>query len=89
MRQSLTQRLPTILTAVVLLGLLAVAVRFMVSAWNLTDAHMSGHGWFALTLGIIFSMIFGCGLMALMFYSSRRGYDEAVTRPEYWNREIP
>jgi hypothetical protein len=27
-------------------------------------------------LGIIFSLLIGCGLMALMFFSSRRGYDD-------------
>jgi hypothetical protein len=26
-------------------------------------------------LGIVFSIVVGCGLMALVFYSSRRGYD--------------
>ena len=40
---------------------------------------MSGHGYAAMTLGIIFTLVVGCGLMALMFYSSRRGYDERVT----------
>jgi hypothetical protein len=29
-------------------------------------------------LGIVFSMVIGCSLMALVFYSSRHGYDEAV-----------
>jgi len=27
-------------------------------------------------LGIVFSLVIGCGLMALMFYSSRHGYDD-------------
>ena len=36
---------------------------------------MSGPGYAAMTLGIIFTLVVGCGLMALMFYSSRRGYD--------------
>ena len=34
------------------------------------------YGWFAIAGGIIFSLIVGCGLMALMFYSARHGYDE-------------
>jgi hypothetical protein len=29
-------------------------------------------------LGLLFSLLVGCGLMALMFYSSRHGYDEAA-----------
>ncbi len=28
------------------------------------------------TLGVVFSVVIGGGLMALLFYSSRRGYDE-------------
>jgi hypothetical protein len=33
-------------------------------------------GYIAMTLGIVFSVVVGCGLMALLFYSSRHGYDE-------------
>jgi hypothetical protein len=33
-------------------------------------------GYVAMALGIVFSLIVGCGLMALLFYSSRHGYDE-------------
>ena len=33
----------------------------------------------AMSLGIIFTLVVGCGLMALMFYSSRRGYDDRVS----------
>ena len=70
------QTITTIFVAVVLLSLLAVAVTFMVDTWQRTDAPMSVHGWIALGLGVFFSIVIGCGLMALMFYSSRRGYDE-------------
>jgi TRAP-type C4-dicarboxylate transport system permease small subunit len=70
------QTIITIFVAVVLLSLLAVAVTFMVDTWQRTDAQMSVHGWIALSLGVFFSLLVGCGLMALMFYSSRRGYDE-------------
>jgi hypothetical protein len=37
---------------------------------------MSVHGYVAMILGVVFSLAVGCGLMALMFYSSRHGYDE-------------
>jgi heme/copper-type cytochrome/quinol oxidase subunit 2 len=70
------RHLPTLITAAVLLGLLALAVTFMVSAWQRTDAQLSVHGWIALSLGVFFSIVIGCGLMALTFYSSRRGYDQ-------------
>jgi len=39
---------------------------------------MSNHGWIAMGLGAFFSIVIGCGLMALMFYSSRGGHDEAA-----------
>jgi hypothetical protein len=29
-----------------------------------------------MALGVVFSVGLGCGLMALLFYSSRHGYDE-------------
>ena len=61
---------------------------FMVSAWTRTNAEMSVHGWIALTLGILFSLIVGCGLMALVFYSSRRGYDERAHAAQS-HREMP
>lgn len=33
----------------------------------------------AMTLGTVFSLVVGIGLMALVFYSNRRGYDEPPT----------
>jgi len=73
------RHLPTLLLLVVLLGFLALALSFMVSAWRGSTAHMSAHGWVALVLGVVFSVLVGCGLMGLMFYSSRRGYDERAS----------
>ncbi len=49
------RHLPTILLFVVLLALLALAVTFMVSTWQQSQAHMSIHGWIALGLGVFFS----------------------------------
>ena len=41
------------------------------------------HGWLALIAGAAGTIILGCGLMALSFYSSRSGHDEdAWTDPE-------
>ena len=70
--------LGTAIIILVLLGLLGWAFWIMVTAWTHIDAQMSVHGWAALILGIVFSCILGFGLMGLMFFSSRRGYDEAV-----------
>jgi len=33
-------------------------------------------GYALLGVGVMFGLVIGCGLMALAFYSSRRGYDE-------------
>jgi hypothetical protein len=67
---------------VLLLILIAILVGtgyFAVAVWNATgDVAMDKHGWTALILGTVFSLIIGCGLMALMFFSSRSGYDEAA-----------
>ena len=70
--------LSTAIIILVLLGLLGWAFWIMVTAWTHIDAQMSVHGWAALILGVVFSCVLGFGLMGLMFFSSRRGYDEAV-----------
>ena len=60
-----------------LLALLAGAVWFAASAWiRLKGPAVSTEGYVALGFGILFSLVVGCGLMALMFYSSRHGYDD-------------
>ena len=59
-----------------LVALLAIAVWFAIYAWNAIEGPpIPARGYVAMWLGIIFSVIVGCGLMALVFYSSRRGYD--------------
>ncbi|WP_213736309.1 hypothetical protein [Bradyrhizobium sp. dw_411] len=40
-----------------------------------TDVPESGY--LAMALGIIFALVIGVGLMGLLFYSSRYGYDES------------
>ena len=39
---------------------------------------MSLNGWIALALGTVLSLALGIGLMALVFYSARRGYDDRI-----------
>ena len=82
------RHLPLAIAVIALLGILALAVMFMISAWTRIHAEMSVHGWIALTLGIFFSLIVGCGLMVLVFYSSRRGYDERAHAAQS-HREVP
>jgi hypothetical protein len=48
--------------------------------WEQTaGTEMGFHGWLAMILGIVFTIAIGCGLMGLMFYSSRYGYDERAS----------
>ena len=62
-------------TAIVLLVLIATLTMSMYMAYSgLGD--MPAAGWIAMIAGIVFSLIVGVGLMALVFYSRRRGYDE-------------
>jgi len=82
------RQLPLAIAGIALLGILAFAVMFMVGAWTRTAAQLSVHGWIALTLGVLFSLIVGCGLMALACYSSRRGNDERAHLPQS-HREVP
>lgn len=51
--------------------------------WFSTDTKVPEAGYVALVLGVVFSLVVGAGLMALVFYSSRKGYDEpAVLIPD-------
>ena len=49
-------------------------------AWEvwgaLRDTDISTHGWIALSLGVLVTFGLGAGLMFLVFYSNRQGYDE-------------
>jgi hypothetical protein len=69
---------PTAVAAIVLGGLLVLSVTFLVQAWTGIEAEMSIHGWIALTLGVVVTTAVGVGLMALSFFSARRGYDDAA-----------
>ena len=59
-----------------LVALLAIAVWFALYSWSAIEGPpIPAGGYIAMFLGIAFSIAVGCGLMALIFYSSRRGYD--------------
>ena len=63
-------------TVAVLLGLLALAAWLVYGLWSLVDIEMPAWAWVALAFGVGLSLLVGFGLMALLFYSSRMGYDE-------------
>ena len=70
-----------LLILVPLLGLLIVSVWFAIRIWTgIEGPPIPIEGQIAMGLGIVFSLVVGCGLMALVFYSSRHGYDEAAHR---------
>jgi hypothetical protein len=67
----------TIVTVVALIAITVAALWFAVSAFtDVSGPPMPPVGYAAMILGIVLSLVVGCGLMALLFYSSRHGYDE-------------
>jgi hypothetical protein len=62
---------------VVLILFLGATIVVSYVGWKLSDGtDMPASGYIAMALGIILSLGVGFGLMALIFYSSRTGYDE-------------
>lgn len=63
--------------AVPLLALLAFSVWFAVVSWaRLGGDEIPTYGYVAIAGGVLFSLLVGGGLMALVFYSNRHGYDD-------------
>ncbi|MCK1419713.1 hypothetical protein IVB15_24735 [Bradyrhizobium sp. 182] len=61
----------------ILLALLAVATVLAYLGWSsAAEAGVPPSGYLAMAIGVLFSLIVGAGLMTLLFYSSRSGYDE-------------
>ncbi len=57
-------------------GILAIVLFGVLTGWD--ASYMSIHGWIALFLGTFLSLAVGGGLMALVFYSARKGYDDRI-----------
>ena len=72
-----------------LAALLAAAVWFALYSWTAIEGPpIPTEGYVAMWLGIVFSLVVGIGLMALVFYSSRHGYDAPPSlRPSNEQRE--
>lgn len=65
------------LVIIVLLAILAGAVFVAHYGWvSAGDVVMPAWGWLMLGLGVFFTILVGGGLMVLVFYSSRAGFDE-------------
>ena len=63
-------------------GAILLVLSFLIAAlWvGIGDSEISGAGWLAMGLGVVVTLALGIGLMALVFISSRRGYDEIGRR---------
>jgi divalent metal cation (Fe/Co/Zn/Cd) transporter len=58
---------------VVMLGVVTVSA----GVWrSIGGSEISLTGWLAMGLGVLFSLGLGIGLMALVFFSNRHGYDD-------------
>jgi hypothetical protein len=67
----------------VLLLLLGASGFIAYRGLTIDNVDVPASGYFAMAFGVIFSLVVGVGLMALIFYSSRKGYDEPpVVVPE-------
>jgi hypothetical protein len=61
---------------VVLGGFLAAGIYYAIYTWDeLAGTSIPTIGWVFLGLGVFFTILVGGGLMALLFYSSRKGKD--------------
>jgi hypothetical protein len=66
-----------VMLVAVLFVILAATFWYAAKAWtSLSGPPMPATGYVALILGVVFSLVVGFGLMGLLFYSSRHGYDE-------------
>jgi hypothetical protein len=76
-------RLGSAALAAALLGILALSARYASRAWTSVDGPpLPTQGYVAMIIGVVFSVALGGGLMALVFYSSRYGYDEEANRDQ-------
>jgi hypothetical protein len=65
-----------VLLLIALAAFLLMAIGLSVYAWNLfPGTQLSTNGTIAMVLGIVFATAVGIGLMGLLFWSSRKGYD--------------
>lgn len=71
----------TVILAVVLGVMLVGAVLVAGRLWLDIDTQMGPHGWIALALGAGLTFLVAVGLMSLVFFSSRHGYDDADREP--------
>ena len=68
-----------VLIILCLFALLAVSIWFAGAAWvRFGGDTIPLYGYVAIAGGVLFSFAIGGGLMALVFYSNRHGYDDGT-----------
>ena len=79
-----TRRMSPLKSVLILLlaigGVAAFGIWFLAYLAPGVDTEMSAAGSTAMVVGVLFSVVVGGGLMALVFFSSRRGYDDDLAR---------
>lgn len=73
-------RIVRLLLALLLAGFVAAcATALLALAWSaIGGAELTMHGWIALTLGVVGTVLLAWLLMALAFKSDREGWDDQV-----------
>jgi hypothetical protein len=70
-------RLGNLVAIGVAAAVVIIVVTVCVINWGAAgDVGIDANGWIALVLGVLATLALGIGLMALVFISNRRGYDE-------------
>jgi hypothetical protein len=77
----------SIAVAIAVAVVLVVSLVVATSLAGIGDWDISPAGWVALVFGVIVTLALGIGLMALVFISSRRGYDELAGAAAGHSRE--
>ena len=75
-----TMRIVMTIVVIALMGLLGASLYYAFGIWTtLGAADMPGWIYAAMFGGVLFSLLVGGGLMGLVFYSSRAGYDDRAS----------
>jgi hypothetical protein len=71
----------TVVTVLLLL-LVAAGILAYLGWTSAGNIEVPASAYVAMAFGVVFSLVIGVGLMALVFYSSRKGYDEPAVLVE-------
>lgn len=79
--QRLAGKRSTWVAIVIAVAAVAGVVAVVAGLWAAVgSSQISAAGWVAMILGVVVTMALGVGLMALVFVSNRRGYDDLEGR---------